>query len=425
MDSKILQLIESADPLDRKKAVQMLAKMGGPEAIRYLGIIYKRDHDAEVKDLAVQAGKYIKRQQAKEVAQSIAAPFIEADEDAEPQPEIDDEYEPVVVPEGKQTQAKGMMDRALDLSMHGEKDKAIEAMAKAFKVNPNLRLDTYYMGIAMDVTGLDKNATTRLLTIDEKARKAKNKAKLKNDGSGDTEDVTWETALIDLTLYYVIIAGIAIVGMVLIIQAFTNGFAMSTSCEGCSPQQIRNLTSMVQSFRSLTGVGVLASVLYGLIVAAVNIVILLIYYVFMHLVATMLLGGDGTYRGLIHRGSMPLIVSYGVTGVIGLITIYVSVRELFNPETIRQMSETTMGMTSTSNTLMSVLGLVSTVATIGGSIWFIGRVAQNYDFSWSRGCWTNIITNIIIFAMSCGCYMMVLNSLIGSFMQSSMTPMPF
>jgi len=426
MDSKILQLIESADPLDRKKAVQMLAKMGGPEAIRYLGIIYKQDHDAEVKDLAVQAGKYIKRQQAKEVAPAptSAAPFIEDDEEDEPQPEVDDVYEPVVVPEGKQTQAKGMMDRALDLSMHGEKDKAIEAMSKAFKVNPNLRLDSYYMGIAMDVMGLDKNATTRLLTDDPKSRKQKNK--LKNDGSGGTEDVTWETALIDLTLYYVIIAGIAIVGMVLIVQAFTNGFAaMSTSCEGCTPQQIRNLTSMVQSFRSLTGVGVLASVLYGLIVAAVNIVMLLIYYVFMHVVATMLLGGDGTYRGLIHRGSLPLIVSYGVTGVIGLITIYVSVRELFNPETIRQMSETTVGMISTSNTLMSILGLVSMVASIGGSIWFIGRVAQNYDFSWSRGCWTSIIANVVMFAMACGCYMMVLNSLIASFMQSNMTPMPF
>ena len=79
MDSRILQLIESANPQDRKKAVQMLAKMGGPEAIRYLGIIYKQETDSEVKDLAVQAGKYIKKQQTGENAAAqvaVRAPVV-------------------------------------------------------------------------------------------------------------------------------------------------------------------------------------------------------------------------------------------------------------------------------------------------------------------------------------------------------------
>ena len=110
--------------------------------------------------------------------------------------------------------------------------------------------------------------------------------------------------------------------------------------------------------------------------------------------------------------------------MIGLITIYMSVRELFNPETIRQMSTASSSIGSTTGSLSAILGLVSIIVTIGGSIWFIGRVAQNYEFSWSRGCWANIITNVVIFAMACGCYMMVLNSLIASFMRTGLTPMP-
>lgn len=430
MDSRILQLIESANPQDRKKAIQMLAKMGGPEAIRTLGMIYKQETDPELKELAVSAGKYIKKQQTGENAappMPVRAPIVESyEEDDEPEQdeEVEEEYIPVVVSAAKQSQAKGLMDRALDLSMHGEKDKAIESISKAFKLNPNLREDTYYMGVAMDITGMDQNSTIRLVNEDEKSRKVKNKEKLKNDGSGGSEEIGWDTALIDLATYYAVIAGIAIIGMVMIVQAITNGFAtISTNCEGCTPQQIRDVNLMVQNFRSLTGIGVAASVIYGLIVAAINIVVLLIYYAFMHVIATMLMGGDGTYRGLIHRGSLPLVVSYAITGVIGLITIYVSVRELFDPEMIRQMNQPST-TSSMSSTLISVLGLVSTIASIGGSIWFIGRVAQNYEFSWSRGCWTNIITNVVIFVMACGCYMMVLNSLIASFMKTGLTPMP-
>src|SRR5688500_999956 len=120
MDSKILQLIESANPADRKKAIQMLAKMGGPEAIRYLGIIYKQESDPEVKALTVSPGKYIKKQQTSEnVAAQMPtrAPVVEDyAEDDEPEPEVEEEYVPIVVSESKQSQARGLMDRALDLS---------------------------------------------------------------------------------------------------------------------------------------------------------------------------------------------------------------------------------------------------------------------------------------------------------------------
>jgi hypothetical protein len=434
MDSKILQLMESADPQDRKKAVKMLAQVGGQEAIRALGTIYKQDSDPEVKDLAIQAGKYIKKQEALGAAPaapqpSYRAPVVEdEDEDEEAvDEEVEEDFQPVVVPAGKQEQAKGLMDRALDLSMHGEKEKAVESLAKAFKLNPNLRLDSYYMGVAMDITGMDKNAAIRLITTDEKTRKAQNKQKAKNDGTGGgNEEVTWDTALIDLTLYYVIIAGIAIVGMVMFVQAITNGFAaVAASCKDCTPLQVQQMTETVQIFRSLNGLGVAASVIYGLIVALVNIVGLLIYFAILHFFARFIFGGDGTYAGLIHRASLPLMVTYTVTGIIGLITAYLTIRDLFNPEAMRQLSEMSNTASMPSNPLVSLLGPISSFVGLLGSVWFIGRIAQNYEFSWMRGCFADMLTNVAIFALACGCWMVVLSSFVNSLSSMPrMTPIP-
>lgn len=379
MDSKILQLIESTDPLDRKKAIQMLAKMGGPEAIRTLGIIYKQDDDAEVKDLAIQAGKYIKKQQAKEVApvQPAAAPFIEDDEEAEPQPEVDDSYEPVVVSEAKQSQARGMMDRALDLSMHGEKEKAVEAMMKAFKLNPNLRLDTYYMGIAMDVTGLDKNSTTRLLTDDPKSQKKKNK--LKNDGSGDSEEVTWDTALIDLTLYYVVIVGIALVGILLSNRLF----------------QMSPLYSD-QATRALGNLSLVMGLVVSLISGVLAVGALMFHYAIMHLLATAFLSGDGTYRGLIHHATTTVTVWAGITGTISLASNYFLYS---NPQQSLQAS-----MDFMASPIFPITSVGSIVIAIAFLIWFCVKIGENYEFGTGKGCVTVMGWFASMIAISCACY---------------------
>jgi len=97
MDSKILQLMESANPQDRKKAIRMLAQVGGKESLRYLGLMYKQDDDPEVKDLAIQAGKLIKKQETEAAVASTPAPaaapaarntpaFKDEDEEADDEP---------------------------------------------------------------------------------------------------------------------------------------------------------------------------------------------------------------------------------------------------------------------------------------------------------------------------------------------------
>jgi hypothetical protein len=403
MDNQITFLLGSMRPQDRKKAIHMLTKVGDQEALRALAGLYKNDPDAEIRELAVKAGKYIKREQNRIQETSAAAPRIvetapEVEDEAVEEPE--EEYIPIVVSGSRQSQAKGLMDRALDLSMHGDKDKAIDSISKAFKLNPNLRLDSYYMGVAMDITGMDQASTIRLVTVDETGGKARNKEKRKNDSSGNSEDVTWETALIDLALYYTVIAGIGIVSAIMIAQAISSGMASM-------PRSSYNMQT-IQSLQAFNNVSIVVSVMYGLIGALFNVGFLVIFFGVMHMIATMMFGGEGTFRGLIHRGSMPLIVSNAVMGSIGLFTLYVSIREVFNPANLNRTMQT---LSALENPLFSLLNLVSVGVTIGCLVWFVNRIGENYKFGWGRGCLTYIVSLIAGMMSICGCYFFVLSAL--------------
>lgn len=59
-DPIIFQSLKSRDPEERKKGVIALGRVKDREAWRYLATIYKNDPDPLVRDLALQAGKYIK-----------------------------------------------------------------------------------------------------------------------------------------------------------------------------------------------------------------------------------------------------------------------------------------------------------------------------------------------------------------------------
>ena len=60
-DPIIFQALKSPDPEERKKGVIALGRTGEREAMRYLATVYKNDSDIDVRLLALDAGKHIKR----------------------------------------------------------------------------------------------------------------------------------------------------------------------------------------------------------------------------------------------------------------------------------------------------------------------------------------------------------------------------
>lgn len=282
MEAQITLLLESTNPQDRKQAIRALAKMGGQEALRTLAGVYKYDEDPDLRELAIQAGKYIKKQTTAESTLPPAAnaapsyyryaPEVEEAVEDEPEPEVEEEIKSVVVSAGKLQQAKGLLDRALDMSMKGEDDKALDSLVKAFKTNPNYRLDTYAMSIAYNITGMDKQEMLALVSDDTRLRTMKNDAKQKVSKEKakrreESGEVTWDTVALDIVLYYIIIAGLLMVGLLLMVQINRAGVtAASQPCPTCSAADHARLAAFVKmsnidDWKSITPV---QGILYGL-----------------------------------------------------------------------------------------------------------------------------------------------------------------
>ena len=147
MDPRIIEALKSRDPEERKKAVRALAQTQTTESLRYLATIYKKDPDASVRELAIKAGRHIKKSRA-------AVDWVGEGDVRFSTNEI-----PAVsrVSNVAQEQAKGLMDKALDESVKGNYEKAEEYVRQAFQLNPDLQFDTYYLGVASDVMGMNED----------------------------------------------------------------------------------------------------------------------------------------------------------------------------------------------------------------------------------------------------------------------------
>jgi hypothetical protein len=178
IDSLVKQL-NSHDPEQRKKAIKGLAQTKDPSALKYLAAVAKNDADPEVRDLALKAGRYIKKQGGTQTeARPMTPAYAEeepAEEEAQPE-EVAGVEEPlpdqIEVSQADMDRAKGFVQQALNWHMHEDNDKAAQALSKAFRANPKLRYDSYSMGLAATVTGLSPDeAVERLSPSPEELRR--------------------------------------------------------------------------------------------------------------------------------------------------------------------------------------------------------------------------------------------------------------
>ncbi|MEM9955519.1 MAG: HEAT repeat domain-containing protein [Chloroflexota bacterium] len=146
-DPRIFKSLRSSDPEERKKGVRALAQTGEREAFRYLATVYKQDPDPEVRQLALDAGKHVKKMliQSDWVGEGIKNPTQEM------------KAIPSGVPEADQKQSKKMMDDALELVVNEQYEKAEALAVKAFAINPDLDQDPYYRGLASEIMGMPES----------------------------------------------------------------------------------------------------------------------------------------------------------------------------------------------------------------------------------------------------------------------------
>ncbi len=401
MDEIIYDLIESPDPKDRKRAIKLLAQDGSQDAIKVLAQLYKQETDPDIKELAVKAGQYIKKQQ-------LAGNWEGGGRQLTPDP--DPKAAPKVeVSPAREKEAKSLMDQALDYLMNDNRVKAVATARKAFMMNPNLQHDDYYMGVANEVTGRDKEETIAMLTTPE-PKSGKEKPKRKNS-EGATDDATWGEALTDLAIYGLVNAAIVIVGMLLLIQLVAPPLREAIATLPPPPpsefgsfeeMQAQNQQEMLMALSGfLAGAGIVLSIIYGVIYGIFAIVALLIQLFFIHIAATMVLSGEGTFPRLIRKITNFVTVVSVISSVLGFIFIYVTFNSMLSTTLTATSDAAAMDMMSNITGISGILGLISFIGGIVVFSMYCNRIGEAYDFGAGKGCLSLIISSIMLSALSC------------------------
>ena len=63
MYDDILELLQSSNPKDRIQAIKEIARTEDPSLLKELARVHKEDHDPEVREVALKAGRYIRSKQ--------------------------------------------------------------------------------------------------------------------------------------------------------------------------------------------------------------------------------------------------------------------------------------------------------------------------------------------------------------------------
>lgn len=144
IDKKTIDMLNSPRLEDRKAAIKQLAQSKDKTALKYLATIYKTDKDPEVRDLALKAGKFIRKSLGEDddaIGGAPARPAIAT-------------KEVFKVSATDATRAQSYINQATDMHTRGDNAKAAQFLKRAFTLNPNLRDDKFTLGLLATVTGL-------------------------------------------------------------------------------------------------------------------------------------------------------------------------------------------------------------------------------------------------------------------------------
>jgi hypothetical protein len=365
--------LDSFDKEQRKQAVIALGKTKDPAALPRLADVYRTDPDEEVRALALKAGRFIR-----ENAPAGSSTTLGSGDPGGDLPPITREVRPAEI-----ERARGYLDQALEFSVRGDNARAVEYLGRAFDYNPHLRNDGMAIGLAADLTGLEGSAALRLLV--DRNRRADlihsmgGKAKRSGDKPkrGDAGEVGWNDVTMDLLIYALANGAVIFVFMLVGVQAFFDAVMLQSTA---SPQDFP--PELMQFFNNPSGFGLPAAALCGVGYALYAVVVFLINSSVTHLVATSVMGGDGTIPGLINRTALFLTGFSVATSVLSFIPY---------------------GFTADQDTI-SIFSSISGLVSIGGVIYYGKLVGDAYDFGMGKGCVSLLLGSLILGAVLCACF---------------------
>lgn len=357
MSSDPAQLIRSDDPRDRMKGIKMVARLQNERALRVLASLAENDGDAEVREFAKKGARYVAKKLDEKGALEIDIP--------EPEPEEELPAEPVEVSARDEKRAQEYVASAFSMHIDGDNPKAIQELTKALKVNPNLRFDQYFMGVASSVTGMESQEAVKALTSEKKRKGLADKdaqqktEKALSDHMSTAERHTWGTLSLDIG----ILAAIVFLGMLftILMVPYAGNIALSNQIQQAVDEEIeltegvRNVTfseeereelateltaqaeageSVVQrrTFLQLVNFGVAILFATGAALSTVGSVV--VYAIASHFVVNAM-GGEGkmpyTVHNIVGAYPIPMLVMYGLLIASLLVIFLLGVPARFAP----------------------------------------------------------------------------------------------
>lgn len=410
IDDRLLRLLNSPDPEQRKKAITQLAQSRNRAALSHLANIYRSDSDEQVRELARKAGVYISRNASP--AQDDAAPRKrsgmvyaydedddndgsqnrlypdddDADADAADADAADEVEAERVVSAADRERARGLVQQALDMNLRGDDQRAIRYLAQAFLKDPALRRDGYTTGLAAEITGLPTAQAVAYVIEEGGGRKAKRGNKGKRASADD--DPTWGSAFVDLGIYWLVNLGFAVLSTILYVASFNALFQQFAAVNADPTGETQALLAQIQTL------GLPLLLLACVLTATFSLIGLLLHYVSVHIVALMLLGGDGTLPRLIRK--MTLFYTFVVPVVSFLIAMIVVVLPLVSSD------------------LIVIAWLLQLTLSIGLLLWVSRRIGSAYDFGTGRGCAALILSYVALGACVVAAYLTLVSVVLQS-----------
>ncbi len=404
IDSYVSQL-DSPDAERRKKAVIALGKSGDRAALPHLARVYKNDANAEIRELALKAGRYLKRETEAQESAVVESTSMYA-EPAETPAALPPAEE---VSERDVQRAKEYVEQALDWHVRGQDNKAADLLTKALAINPKLRRDGYTSSLAATITGMEADeAMASLATAAAKSGSRKEKPKRSDgarssSGGDDVKEVGWGDAVIDLLLYGLVWAGglTAIILFAMEGLTFVLNASLLSSSATTMPRGTEEFLATLPQLRLQLVIGV---IIFGVIMS----IVLLVQTFVIHFSAVSILGGDGNLPTLIH-GIVPTYIATNVLWLVLVIgyTVYVGVTFAnASPSQIRSMND---------------LGTnLNWLFQIGVGLWIAYLIGRVYRFGMFKGCLAEFISGILltVLAVGVGCGVI---TLLGSLANNALT----
>jgi hypothetical protein len=314
MIERYIQQLKSPDPAARRAAIVALANSKDAAALGPLGEVYRSDPEPALRELALKAGQYISQAQtaagrtsqptgrASQTPTDSGASYDSSSAYSTPYDLSSIHDPPPSSPEDIQ-KAKAYYETAMTYHLKGDRIRAIDYLGKAAQANPAITRKQEFMGLAVSVTNLPVSEALKVISkpqnYPDMVAPVGSHPLQRQKAAVPAAESPWGAVLIDLGLYWLIIilAALAIYafGINSLIDLIHDLPQLPTS--SYSSPSYQPVTE--EDLNKIKETGLLVMIPVGIAAGLSAIVGLLIQTFCIHLAATMVMGGSGTWVDLL------------------------------------------------------------------------------------------------------------------------------